>query len=79
MDLVSPEVCREIERVLEKKLSTLSSDHYSAAGGLESIVEILNLAGHDSANQIIKDLEKEAPELAEAINDLQEAMSQERR
>jgi flagellar motor switch protein FliG len=43
MDRTSPEVLREVERVLEKKLSTLSSEDYTAAGGVESIVDILNL------------------------------------
>ena len=36
MDRTSPEVLREVERVLEKKLSTLSSEDYTAAGGVES-------------------------------------------
>jgi flagellar motor switch protein FliG len=67
MDWVSPEIVHEIERVLEKKLSTLSSEQNLAAGGVESITEILNLTGHGSKNQIIKDLEKEDPELAKAI------------
>jgi hypothetical protein len=67
MDQVSPEITREIERVLEKKLSTLSSEDYSTAGGVESIVEILNLAGRASEEQIIKTLEDEDPELAEEI------------
>jgi flagellar motor switch protein FliG len=69
MDQSPPEVIREIERVLEKKLSTLSGEDYSVPGGVESIVEILNLAGHDSVNQIIKRLEDEDPELAEVIKD----------
>jgi flagellar motor switch protein FliG len=68
MDRTSPEVLREVERVLEKKLSTLSSEDYSAAGGVESIVEILNLVDRASEKQIIEQLEDENPELAEEIN-----------
>jgi len=67
MDRTSPEVLREVERVLEKKLSTLSSEDYSAAGGVESIVEILNLVDRASEKQIIEALEDEDPELAEEI------------
>ena len=67
MDRTSPEVLREVERVLEKKLSTLSSEDYSAAGGVESIVEILNLVDRASEKQIIEQLEDEDPELAEEI------------
>jgi flagellar motor switch protein FliG len=64
LDHVSPTIIREIERVLEKKLSMLSSETYSEAGGVESTVEILNLLGHDSREHIIKAFENEEPELA---------------
>ncbi|MDR1363580.1 MAG: flagellar motor switch protein FliG [Spirochaetaceae bacterium] len=67
MDRTSPEVLREVERVLEKKLSTLSSEDYTAAGGVPSIVEILNLVDRSSEKQIIEALEEEDPELAEEI------------
>jgi flagellar motor switch protein FliG len=67
MDRTSPEVLREVERVLEKKLSTLSSEDYTAAGGVGSIVEILNLVDRSSEKQIIEALEDEDPELAEEI------------
>jgi len=67
MDRTSPEVLREVERVLEKKLSSLSSEDYTTAGGVESIVEILNLVDRASEKQIIEALEEEDPELAEDI------------
>ncbi|MDR2739086.1 MAG: flagellar motor switch protein FliG [Treponema sp.] len=67
MDRTSPEVLREVERVLEKKLSTLSSEDYTTAGGVENIVEILNLVDRSSEKQIIEALEDEDPELAEEI------------
>ncbi|MDR0551579.1 MAG: flagellar motor switch protein FliG [Spirochaetaceae bacterium] len=67
MDRTSPEVLREVERVLEKKLSTLSSEDYTTAGGVPSIVEILNLVDRSSEKQIIEQLEEEDPELAEEI------------
>ncbi len=67
MDRTSPEVLREVERVLEKKLSTLSSEDYTAAGGVPSIVEILNLVDRSSEKMIIEALEDEDPELAEEI------------
>jgi len=67
MDRTSPETLREVERVLEKKLSTLSSEDYTAAGGVESIVEILNLVDRSTEKTIIESLEEEDPELAEDI------------
>ena len=67
MDRTSPEVLREVERVLEKKLSTLSSEDYTAAGGVEAIVEILNLVDRSSEKSIIESLEEDDPDLAEEI------------
>ena len=67
MDRTSPDVLREVERVLEKKLSTLSSEDYTAAGGVESIVEILNLVDRSSEKAIIEQLEEDDPDLAEEI------------
>ena len=67
MDRTSPDVLREVERVLEKKLSTLSSEDYTAAGGVESIVEILNLVDRSSEKSIIESLEEDDAELAEEI------------
>jgi flagellar motor switch protein FliG len=67
MDRTSPDVLREVERVLEKKLSTLSSEDYTAAGGVGNIVEILNLVDRSSEKSIIESLEEEDPDLAEEI------------
>ncbi len=67
MDRTSPDVIREVERVLEKKLSTTTSDLYTTAGGIENIVEILNLVDRGTEKTIIESLEEEDPELAEDI------------
>ncbi|WP_000932789.1 flagellar motor switch protein FliG [Leptospira interrogans] len=67
MDRVSLDVLREVERVLERKLSTLASKDYTSAGGIDSVVEILNLVGRGTEKTIIEALEEEDPELAEEI------------
>jgi flagellar motor switch protein FliM len=67
MDRVSPEILREVERVLEKKLSTLSSEDYLTSGGLDSIMEILGMVDKASEKKILEDLEDDDPELAEEI------------
>ena len=67
MDRTTPEVLREVERVLEKKLSTVSNEDYTSAGGVDSIVEILNLVERASEKSIIESLEDEDPDLAEEI------------
>ncbi|KAI4800893.1 hypothetical protein KUCAC02_007011 [Chaenocephalus aceratus] len=67
MDRTSPEVVREVERVLEKKLSSLSSEDYTAAGGVQVIVDILNLVDRTTEKNIIEALDEEDPDLAEEI------------
>ena len=67
MDRTSPEILREVERVLDKKLSSLSHEDYTVAGGVESIVDILNLVDRSTEKSIIESLEEEDPELAEEI------------
>jgi flagellar motor switch protein FliG len=78
MDRSSPEIIREIERVLEKELSTLSSESYCAVGGVFQAAEILNLVDQSSENQIIKALEGDDPELAEAIIEAIKAVTSEK-
>ncbi|MDY6932817.1 MAG: flagellar motor switch protein FliG [Spirochaetota bacterium] len=67
MDRTSPDVLREVERVLERKLSTLASEDYTSAGGIEAIVEVLNQVDRGTEKIIIEALEEEDPELAEEI------------
>ncbi|MDA3849882.1 MAG: flagellar motor switch protein FliG [Spirochaetaceae bacterium] len=67
MDRTSPEILREVERVLDKKLSSLSAEDYTSAGGVDSIVEILNLVDRTTEKYIIENLDEEDPELAEEI------------
>ena len=61
------EVLREVERVLERKLSTLSNEDYTMAGGVDVVVEVLNNVDRSTEKSIIEALEEEDPELAEEI------------
>jgi len=67
MDRTSPDILREVERVLERKLSSLISEDYTAAGGIEAIVQVLNMVDRSTEKSIIETLEDEEPELAEEI------------
>jgi len=64
MDRTSPDVLREVERVLERKLSTLASEDFTSAGGIDSIVEVLNNVDRGTEKIIIEALEENDPELA---------------
>ncbi|RMH56220.1 MAG: flagellar motor switch protein FliG [Candidatus Hydrogenedentota bacterium] len=67
MDRTSPDIIRDIERVLERKLSSLVNEEYTSAGGIDAIVEVLNLVDRTTEKSIIEALEEEDPELAEEI------------
>jgi flagellar motor switch protein FliG len=67
MDRTSPEVIREVEEVLEKKLSSMVTQDYASAGGIQSIVDILNSVDRGTEKFIMETLEIEDIELAEEI------------
>lgn len=67
MDRTSPEVIKEIERVLEKKLSSMISQDYTSAGGIEAVVDILNSVDRGTEKNIMETLELQDIELAEQI------------
>ncbi len=67
MDRTSPEVIKEVERVLEKKLSSLVTEDFTAAGGVQAIVDILNSVDRGTEKYIMETLEIEDTDLAEEI------------
>jgi flagellar motor switch protein FliG len=67
MGRTHPEVLREVERALEKQLSVLSSEDYAEAGGVEGLVEILNMANRSTERFVVDSLEKKDAKLAEEI------------
>lgn len=67
MDRTSPDIIKEVERMLEKKLSSLVTEDYTAVGGVEAIVEILNSVDRGTEKHIMDTLEVEDTELAEEI------------
>ena len=67
MDRTSPEVIKEVEKVLERKLSSLINQDYTIAGGVDAIVSILNAVDRGTEKRIMEALEIEEPELAEEI------------
>ncbi|SHO49883.1 flagellar motor switch protein FliG [Anaerocolumna xylanovorans] len=67
MDRTSPDVIKEVERVLERKLSSLVNQDYTIVGGVDSIVSILNTVDRGTEKHIMETLEIEEPELADEI------------
>lgn len=67
MDRTSPDVIKEVEKILEKKLSSLVNQDYTIVGGVDSIVDILNTVDRGTEKHIMESLEIEEPELADEI------------
>ncbi len=67
MDRTSPDVIKQVEKVLEKKLSSLVNQDYTDVGGVDAIVAILNSVDRGTEKHIMETLEIEDPELADEI------------
>lgn len=67
MDRTSPEVIKEVESILENKFSTLVSQDYTSAGGIDAVVEILNAIDRGTEKFIMEELEDVDAELSEEI------------
>ena len=67
MDRTSPDVIKEVEKVLESKLSSLVNQDFAIIGGVDAVVEILNTVDRGTEKHIMETLEIEEPELADEI------------
>lgn len=67
MDRTSPDVVKEVEKILESKLANLVNQDYTIIGGVDHVVEILNSVDRGTEKHIMETLEIEDPELAEEI------------
>ncbi len=67
MDRTSPDVVKEVEKVLESKLSSLVNQDYTIIGGVDAVVDILNAVDRSTEKHIMETLEIEEPELADEI------------
>lgn len=67
MGRTSPEVLKEIEKVLENKISNLAPTDYTTSGGIQAVVNMLNRADPSTLKIIMDSLELDDPDLAEQI------------
>lgn len=70
MDQTSPDVIKEVERGLEKRLAGLVSERFERVGGVQAVAEVLNLAGRAAEKAILEGLEEQEPQLVEDIRRL---------
>ncbi|MDZ4825615.1 MAG: flagellar motor switch protein FliG [Actinomycetota bacterium] len=68
MDRTSPEVIEQVEAILERKLSTvIQQSEFAQAGGLETLVDILNASDRTTERLIIEGLAGQDAELADEV------------
>ena len=67
MDRTSPDVIKEVEKVLESKLASLVNQDYTIIGGVDAVVDILKTVDRGTEKHIMETLEIEEPELADEI------------
>lgn len=67
MDRTSPDVIKEVEKILESKIANLVNQDYTIVGGVDQVVEILNSVDRGTEKHIMETLEIEEPELADEI------------
>jgi len=63
----SPDIVKEVERVLEKKLSSLAITDLTSTGGVQSLVDILLAVDRSTEKHIMETLELKDSELTEEI------------
>jgi flagellar motor switch protein FliG len=67
IDRFTPDIVRDVEFLLERKLSSVVQQDQTVVGGVQSLVDILNRVGRSAEKVILEGLEREDPVLAEEV------------
>lgn len=67
LERASPDVVKEVEKLLEKKFAGVATQTMSAVGGLDTAAEIMNNLDRSTEKVLMERLTYESPELAEEI------------
>jgi flagellar motor switch protein FliG len=70
MDRTAPEVVREVEQVMERKLSSLINQDLATAGGVKPLVDILNYVDRQTEGNILQTFDERDAELADEVRKL---------
>jgi flagellar motor switch protein FliG len=70
MDRTAPEVVREVEQVMERKLSSLINQDLATAGGVKPLVDILNFVDRQTEGNILQTFDERDAELADEVRKL---------
>jgi flagellar motor switch protein FliG len=67
MTETSPDVIKDVEEVIRRKLAMVASQDYAAAGGVKGLADILNSADRGTERNVIDTLAEKDAQLAEEI------------
>jgi flagellar motor switch protein FliG len=67
MDRTSPDIIKQVEKILETKFSGLLTQDFTTTGGVQNVVDILNSVDRGTEKHIMDELDRTNPELSEEI------------
>lgn len=70
MGQTNPEIIREVESGLEKRMSSVMSQSFQMAGGVESVASMLNVSDRATERTLMEGLGADDPDLVEEIRRL---------
>jgi len=70
MDRTNPEILHEVEKIIEQKFSSVVTQDFSKAGGVEALAGILNRVDRSTERKIMETLEAQNIHLAEQVREL---------
>jgi flagellar motor switch protein FliG len=70
MGQTSPDIIKEVEAGLERRMSSVMSQSFENAGGVPSVAEMLNVTDRATERTLLENLAQESPELVEEIRRL---------
>ncbi|HET6883427.1 MAG TPA: flagellar motor switch protein FliG [Pirellulales bacterium] len=70
MGQTNPEIIQEVEKGLEHRMSSVMSQQFENAGGVEAVAEILNVTDRATERSLLENLAQEDPDLVEEIRRL---------
>ena len=70
MGQTSPEIIEEVERGLERRMSSVMSQSFENAGGVGAVAEMLNVSDRSTERTLLENLSQDDPELVEEIRRL---------
>ena len=70
MGQTSPDIIHEVEQGLERRMSSVMSQSFDNAGGIDAVAEILNVSDRATERTLLENLSHEDPDLVEEIRRL---------